>query len=156
MLFQLLFGESAKLVRHGTGESQCDRSISDGFPSEALTDPVYGAIRSPTCHASLAAGAAAFILEAERQFQLHVGVLLEVRDGDRQQRDLLLARMIREHLTDEVLGNLREYRCRRNRRIERQGARDRVEIGEANADGYRPPRQGLGPEPRTDPVGEMA
>src|SRR6185312_6414459 len=107
-LFQLLFGECAKLVRHGTGESQCDRSISDRSPSEALTDLVYSAICSPARHASLAAGAACFIGKAERQVQLQVRVLLEVGDGNRQERDLVLAGMIHEQLTDEVLGNLRE------------------------------------------------
>src|SRR5262249_55767406 len=85
-LFQLLFGECAKRVRHGTREPQGDRSIADGFPSEALADPVDGAVCRPPRQASLAAGAACFIVEAERQFELHFRVLPEVRDGDRQQR----------------------------------------------------------------------
>src|SRR5215470_12259428 len=94
-LFQLLFSQGAELVRHGAGEAQGDRSVADGFPSEALADPVDGAIGGPARQASLAAGAACFVCEAERQFQLQVRVLPEVRDGDRQQGDLVLAGMIR-------------------------------------------------------------
>ena len=68
----------------------------------------------------------------------------------------MLAGVIREHRKDEVLGNFCENRGRRNRRIERQGARDGAEVGGADADGYGPPRQGFGAEPRADPVGEVA
>src|SRR5262245_5495124 len=35
------FGELAKRVRNGAGDSQCDRSVSNRFPSEAIADGVH-------------------------------------------------------------------------------------------------------------------
>ena len=40
MKSKVLFGELAKRVRHGAEDSQCDRSVSDRVPSEAIADGV--------------------------------------------------------------------------------------------------------------------
>jgi hypothetical protein len=84
------------------------------------------------------------------------GTCLEVRHGDRQERDLPFIRVMLEDRAHKVLSNLCKNRRRRNRRAERYGAGDRVEIGKANANRDRPTGQGFGPKPGTDPVSEMA
>src|SRR5262249_42149866 len=89
---QFLFGEHAKLVRNGTENSQGDRPVCDRSPSEAIADLVDGAISRPTRHPSFAAGAAPLVFKPKGEFQLHFRVLLEMRHGDRQERDALLVR----------------------------------------------------------------
>ena len=52
---------------------------------------------------------------------------------------------MREGRAHELLGDLGKARGRRNRRVERHGARDRVQIGEANADRHGPTGQAIWP-----------
>ena len=79
------------------------------------------------------------------------------RDATRRSRAArcLLVRVMRQHRAHQLLGDLGEARGRRDRRVERYRARDRVQIGEANADRHGPPGQGFGAEPGADPVGEV-
>ena len=60
----------------------------------------------------LAAGAARFVFKPKREFQLQIPVLFEMRHGDRQQRDGLLVRVIREDRAHQLLGDLGEDRGR--------------------------------------------
>ena len=118
---KVLFRELAKRVGDGMGQAQRDRPVADRLPSEATADPVDGAVGGPARRARRA-GAAVFIGEPERQLELHVPQGLEVRHGDRQQRDELLVRVIREHAAHQLPGDLGEDRGCRNRRIERHAS----------------------------------
>ena len=82
-------------------------------------------------------------------------VLLKMRHGDRQQRDGLLVRVIREHRAHQLLGDFGKDRGRRNRRIERDRASDRVEVGEANAHRHGSTGPGFRPQPGGNPVRKM-
>ena len=112
---KILFGEFAKVVGNGTGRSQRDRPVSHRLPSESIADPVNGAVGHPTRHAPFGAQPALLILKAKWEFQLHVPVLLEVRHGNRQERDDLLVWVIREDCAHQLLGDFRKNRGRRNR-----------------------------------------
>src|SRR5580704_11809340 len=79
-----------------------------------------------------------------------------MRHGDCQERDVLLARVMREDRAHKLLGDLGKAHSRRNRCIERYGASDRMQIGEANADRHGSTSQGFCPEPGTDPVRKMS
>lgn len=63
---QVLFGELAKIVGHGTRHARGRRAVSDRIPSEAIAYLVDGAICLRACQADPAAGAARFVFEAER------------------------------------------------------------------------------------------
>jgi hypothetical protein len=63
--------------------------------------------------------------------------------------------VIRKNAAHQVVGNLGKTRGRRDRRIERYGASDRVEVGEANADCHGPPGPAFRPETGGDPIGKM-
>jgi hypothetical protein len=73
-----MFGERAKLIRHGTDNTQRDRPIPDRSPSEAIADLVNSAIGRPTGNAFFAAGAVPLICQPKREFQLHFRVPLEL------------------------------------------------------------------------------
>ena len=119
---QVLFGEFAKLIGHGTGNPQRHRRISDRIPSEAIADPVDSAVGRPPRHAFLGAGAAGFIFEPKREFQLNIPVLLEMRHRDRQERDSLLIRVIRKDRAHQLLGDLGKDHGRGDWRVERNRA----------------------------------
>ena len=74
-------------------------------------------------------------------------VLLEMRHRDRQQRDGLLVGVIGEHRAHQLLGDLGKDRGRRDRRVERHRARDRAQVGEANAHRHRPAGPRFGAQP---------
>ena len=102
---EALFGELAKLVGDRTVISQNHRSISDRLPAEAIADHVHSAVGGPARDPCPGAGPTLFIRQPERELQLHVPVLLKVRHGDGQERDRLLARVVRERRADELLGD---------------------------------------------------
>ena len=81
-------------ARRGRKTAQRHRSVSDSIPSEAIADPVDGMVGRPTRHAFFGAGAACFIVKSEREFQLHIPVLLEMRHRNCQERDGFLVRVI--------------------------------------------------------------
>src|SRR5258707_6065843 len=103
---RLLFGELAKRVGNGAGHSQCDRSVSNRVPSEAIADGVHSPIGGPARHTSLAAGAARLLRKPKWKFELQLRALLEIRYRDRQERDSLLTRMLREDRAHQFLCNL--------------------------------------------------
>ena len=113
------FGELAKRVGNGAGNSQCDRSVSNRVPSEAIADDVHGAIGGPARHASLTAGSARLILKSKWKLELQLRAFLKIRYRDRQERDGLLTRTLREHRAHQFLGDLGKDCRRRNRRVER-------------------------------------
>ena len=123
---EVLFGELAKLVGDRTVMSQHHRSISDGLPTEAIADHVHGAVGGPARDPCPGAGPTLFIRQPKRELQLHVPMLLKVRHGDGQERDRLLARMVRKRRADELLGDFSKERGRGNRGIERHRAGDRA------------------------------
>src|SRR6266404_5169814 len=84
---QILLGKPAELVGNRAGLPERYRRIADGIPAEAIADPVDGAVGGPARHTLPGAGAPRLIREAQRQLQLHVPALLEMRNRDRQQRD---------------------------------------------------------------------
>src|SRR4029077_5377004 len=94
---KVLFGELAKCVRHGAEDSQCDRSVSNRVPSEAIADGVDSAIGRAARHTSFGTRTALLIRKPERKLELQLWVLLEIRYGDRQKRDGLFIPMLREH-----------------------------------------------------------
>jgi Family of unknown function (DUF6494) len=149
---KVLFGELAKRVRHGAEDPQCDRSVSNRVPSEAIADGVDRAIGRRTCHTSFAARTALLIRKPERKLELQLWVLLEIRYGDRQKRDGLLIRMLREHRAHQFFCDLGKDCCCRNRRAERYGTADGAQVGEANSDRHRSAGPGPGPEPTANPV----
>src|SRR3982074_1970112 len=87
------FGELAKRVGNGAGDSQCDRSVSNSAPYEATADRGRSAIGGPARHTSLAAGAARLIRKPNLMIELQFRSRLEIRYRDRQERDGLLTRM---------------------------------------------------------------
>jgi len=52
------------------------------------------------------AGTAILVLKSKREFQLQCRVVLKIRHRDRQQRDGLLVRVIRQGAPHEILGYL--------------------------------------------------
>ena len=74
------FGELAKRVGNGAGHSQCDRSVSNRVPSEAIADGVHSAIGGPARHTSLAAGAARVICKPKWKLELQLRALLFLGD----------------------------------------------------------------------------
>src|SRR6266404_7360782 len=109
--------------RERNGKSPAPPTISDSIPSEAIADPIDGAVGRPTRHAFLGAGAARLIFKSKREFQLHIPVLLEMRYGDRQERDGLLVRVIREDRAHQLLGDLGKDHGRGDWRVERYRSR---------------------------------
>src|SRR5882762_2576818 len=150
------FGELAKRVGNGAGDSQYDRSVSNRVPSEAIADGVHSAIGGPARHTSLAAGAARLFRKPKWKLELQLRALLEIRYRDRQERDGLLTRMLREHRAHQFFGDLGKDCRRRNRRVERYGTAKRAQVGEANPDRHRPAGPGIGPKPAANPVRKMA
>src|SRR5260221_13423775 len=73
------FGELAKRVGNGAGDSQCDRSVSNRVPSEAIADGVHSAIGGPSRHTSLAAGATRLIRKYQWILALQLSALLACR-----------------------------------------------------------------------------
>src|SRR5260370_2604250 len=73
------FGELAKRVGNGAGDSQCDRSVSNRVPSEAIADGVHSAIGGPARHTSLAAGAARLFRKRQSKLQLPLPPLPHIR-----------------------------------------------------------------------------
>jgi hypothetical protein len=65
---------------------------------------ILSTTQSAAQHAFLGAGAARLIFKSKREFQLHIPALLEMRHGDRQERDSLLVRVIREDRAYQLLG----------------------------------------------------
>ena len=63
--------------------------------------------------------------------------------------------MVRKDCTHQLLRNFSKDCSRRNRRIERGRACDRVEIGEANADRYGSARPRFGSQSGSNPIREM-
>src|SRR6478672_12036954 len=63
--------------------------------------------------------------------------------------------MIREHPSYKLLGDLGQDRGRGDWRTERDGASDRSEVCETNADGHGPPGPEARPQPGGNPVGKM-
>ena len=59
-----------------------------------------------------------------------------------------------EDAAHQLLGDLGEDRGRRNRRRQRDGARDRAQVGEPHAHRHGPAGPRFRPEPGADPVGE--
>ena len=150
------FGKLAKRVGNGVGDSQCDRSVSNRVPSEAIADGVHGVIGGAARHTSLAAGATRLIRKPKWKIELQLRALLEVRYRDRQERNGLLTRMLRENRAHQFLGDLGNDCRRRNWRIERYGTADRAQVGEANPDRHRSAGPGIGPKPPANPVRKMA
>src|SRR6267142_4074317 len=66
------FRELAKRVGDGTGKVKRDRPISDRPAPEAIADHVHGAVGRPARYSSPGAGPALFIVEPERELELHV------------------------------------------------------------------------------------
>src|SRR5260370_6825966 len=149
------FGELAKRLGNGAGDSQCDRSVSNRIPSEAIADGVHSAIGGRARHTSLAAGAARLIRKPKWKLELQLRALLEIRYRDRQERDGLLTRMLREHRAQQFLGDLGKDCRRRNRRVERYGTADGAQVGEANPDRHRSAGPGIGPNPAPNPLPKM-
>src|SRR5260370_42184572 len=139
------FGELAKRVGNGAGDSQCDRSVSNRVQSEAITDGVHSAIGGPARHTSLAAGAARLFRKGKWKLELQLRALLEIRYRDRQERDGLLTRMLREHRAHQFFGDLGKDCRRRNRRVERYGTSERAQVGGANPDRHRSGSPRTGP-----------
>src|ERR1700722_7685837 len=131
------FGELAKRVGNGAGNSQCDRCVSNRVPSEAIADDVNSAIGGPARHASLTAGSARLILKSKWKLELQLRAFLKIRYRDRQERDGLLTRMLREHRAHQSLSDLGKDCRRRNRRVECYGPADGAQVGEANPDRHR-------------------
>jgi hypothetical protein len=77
------------------------------------------------------------IVKPKGEIQLHARALFKTRHRDRQQRNRLFVRIVREDCAYQLLCDFSKDRSRRNRCIERDRACDRVEIGEANADRLR-------------------
>src|SRR4029077_16867193 len=69
------FVELAKRFGDGAGDSQCDRSLSNRVPSEAIADGVHSAIGGPARHTSLAAGAARLIRKPQWKLELQLRAL---------------------------------------------------------------------------------
>jgi hypothetical protein len=94
-------------LRNSSGTEREIPSATDAYLiASRIADPIDGAVGRPACHAFLGAGAARFIFEPKREFQLNIPVLLEMRHGDRQERDSLLIRVIREDRAHQLLGDL--------------------------------------------------
>ncbi len=121
-----------------------------------MTDHVNSTVGHPARHPSFGAGAPLLTFKPEREFQLQVWVLLKVRHGDRQQRDGLLVRVLRQNAAHQLFGDFGKDRRRRNRRIERYRTRDRAKVGEADANRDSPARPGFGPQPAANSVRKMA
>src|SRR3984893_2281466 len=138
------FGELAKRVGNGAGDSQCDRSVSNRIPSEAIADGVHSAIGGPARHTSLAAGAARLIRKPKWKLELQLREPLEIRYRDRQERDRLLTPMLREARAHQFLGDLGKDCRGRNRRVERYGTADGAQVGKANPDTQRSAGPGIG------------
>ena len=64
----------------------------------------------------VSARTAPFDGKPERQLELHDRMRFEIRDGDRQQRNHLLVRVISKGAAHQVLGDLSERPRCRNRR----------------------------------------
>ncbi len=111
--------------------------IQPRVPSEAIADGIHSAIGRPARHTSFATGTALLIRKPERKVELQLWVLLEIRYGDRQKRDGLLIRMLREHHAHQFFCELGKDCCRRNRRAERDRMADGAQVGEANPDRHR-------------------
>jgi hypothetical protein len=109
--------------------------------SEARADRIDDPVRARSRQTVLRAWTASFIGKPERQLQLYDPIRFEIRDGDRQQRDRLLGRVNGKDTAHEMLGGLSESPRSSNRRRQREGARDRAQIGEADADRDRPAYQ---------------
>src|SRR5258708_7852599 len=120
---QVLFGKFANSSGNGTANPQRHLRISDRIPSEAIADPIDSAVGHPTRHAFLCAGAARLIFKSKRELQLNIPVLLEMRHGDRQERDGLLVRVIGEDRAPQLLGDLGKDYGRGDWRVERYRAR---------------------------------
>jgi hypothetical protein len=105
--------------------------------------------------ALLAPGTAPFVFKPKREFELHVRVLLEARHQDRQERNDLLFGVMRECRAYQLLGDFGNDRGCRNRFVERYGAGDGVEVGEANANRRGPTRPRFGPESAGNPIRKM-
>src|ERR1700719_4040024 len=98
---------------------QRNRRIYDRILSEAFTVTIDSAVGRTACHAFRGAGAVRFIFEPKREVQLNIPVLLEMRHGDRQERDSLLVRVIREDRAYQLLGDLGNDHGRGDWRVER-------------------------------------
>src|SRR5580700_8165011 len=107
-------------------------------------------------HTSLAAGVARLIRKTKWKLELQLRALLEIRYRDREERDGLLTRMLREHRAHQFLGDLGKDCRRRNRRVECYGTTDGAQVGEANPDRHRSAGPGIGPKPAANPVRKMA
>src|SRR5258708_2125756 len=150
------FGELAKRVGNGAGQTQCARSVSNRVPSEAIADGVHSPIGGPAHHTPLAAGAARLIRNPKWKLELQLRALLEIRYRDRQERDSLLTRMLREDSAHQFLGDFGKDCRRRSRRVERYGTADGAQVGEANPDRHRSAWPGIGPKPAANPVRKVA
>jgi hypothetical protein len=101
------FRRGCETRRERRANPQRHRRISDSIPSETIADPIdNSAVGHPTRHTFLGAWAARFIFKSKREFELHIPVFLEMRHGDRQERDGLLIRLIREDRANQLLGDL--------------------------------------------------
>src|SRR5262245_32629231 len=101
---QLFFGKLTESVRNGTADSQSDRPVSDRLPPEAIANGVDGAVGHQAGHASLRARAALLVCKPEREIELHMRILLEMRHGDRQKRYRPFVEVIRENREHQLLG----------------------------------------------------
>ena len=81
------------------------------------------------------AGTAILVLKSKREFQLRCRVVLKIRHRDRQQRDGLLVRVIRQDVPHQLLGDLGQGCRRRNRRRQRGRAGDRARFSSRPACG---------------------
>ena len=71
--------------------------------------------RRVTRQASPCAGTAFLVLEPKGEFQLQLRLLRQMRDRDRQKRDMLLVRVIGQRRADKLLGDLGQARGRGDR-----------------------------------------
>src|SRR4029079_6715169 len=112
---KLLFSKASELVRDGAHDTGCCGRIVYCTGAETLPDLIDGQVGARSRQASFAARTASLVGKPERQFELHDRMVVEIRDGDRQQRDRPLARMVGKDAAHQALGDLGESPCRRNR-----------------------------------------
>src|SRR5262245_21987644 len=110
---KLFFSKASELVRDGAHDACCGGRIIYCSGSEALPDGVDGPVGARSRQALFTARTASLVGKPKRQLELHDRVLVEIRDGDRQQRDRPLVRMVGKDAAHQVLGDLSESpRCR--------------------------------------------
>ena len=116
-LTEILLCQLSKGIRNRTSPVQRHGGVADRVATEALPDGVHRPICRPAREALARAGPAVRVRKSEREFELQVGMLPEMGDGDGEERDDFLPPMIGERRANEVFGDLGEHRRRGDRRV---------------------------------------